>query len=509
MNYKSEYMKRALLSLLFLVLVGFTFAEDNVYVPAPKFPENNAVNQMPNVIVSWYAITGSLNLQYRFQLDTTTNFNSPLLKDTTQTLLTGYQTNELLFGKKYYWRVKAIDNGQTSAWSVVWNFTVFNTVELSTPAVNAVDQDPNVSVTWLGTIGTAKKAITGITNFDYQIDYDTNFTSPNLISGTTLSTVLKAATRNLRFGTKYYWRVRAVHSKGKSSYCPYRAFTVIDKFTLQTPANNATKAFLNVTLKWKNVNGLVAYGYEIATDQNFTQLVAESEVDTNFVAAFDLSFGTKYYWRVRGRHQTDTSQWSNAFAFTTINAVDLKYPAKDQQNISVKPLMQWIKQTGIVGYELMIDVDSNFTNPFIKAKPDAGETSYQVTKALLYNTVYYWKMRAFAVGSIQSDTSNWSPAWSFKTNEATGIDDHGMSGLSIYPNPSNGKFFVSVTSKESTTLKIEVIDLVGKTIYTNDYEVNGGLNIKEVSLTNVAKGVYLVRSTIDGTVTNKKLIIER
>ena len=133
-------MKRSLLSLLCLVFVTIIFAQERVYVPTLKFPANNATSQMPNVIVSWYAISGSLNLQYRFQMDTTKQFNSPLLIDTTQTLITGYQTHELYFGKKYYWRVKAIDNGQTSAWSSVWNFTVFNRVELSAPADTLHDQ---------------------------------------------------------------------------------------------------------------------------------------------------------------------------------------------------------------------------------------------------------------------------------------------------------------------------------------------------------------------------------
>jgi len=233
-------MKRSLLSILFLVIVSVLIAQERVYTPTLKSPENNGINQMPNVTISWYAITGSLNLMYQVQLDTTMLFNSPLKVDTTQLLLTGYTAHELLFGQVYYWRVRAID-GETSGWSETWNFTVFNTVELSKPDANAVDQDPNVSIVWLGTITPNKKPITGITHYDYQIDTDTNFNSPNLIAGTTGITVLKVPTINLYFGQKYYWRVRAGHHLGNSSYCPYRMFTVIDKFTLQTPANNANK----------------------------------------------------------------------------------------------------------------------------------------------------------------------------------------------------------------------------------------------------------------------------
>jgi hypothetical protein len=353
-------MKRSLFSILFLVLATVLFAQERVYTPTLKSPENDGLNQMPNVTISWNAITGSLNLKYQVQLDTSMLFNSPLV-DTTQLLITGYTTHELIFNQKYYWRVRAID-GETSGWSEIWNFTVFNTVELSTPNANAVDQDPNVSVSWLNTITTSKKPITGITHYDYQIDTDTNFNSPNLMAGTTGITVLKVATINLYFGQKYYWRVRAGHNLGTSSYCPYRTFTVNDDFDLQTPANNTEDIFLNIVLKWKNVKGLLAYGFEIAKDAAFAEIVEESEVDTNFVSPTTLMFGEKYYWRIRGRHVKDTSSWSTPYAFNTINTVILKLPADLQQNVALKPILQWTKQTGIIGYELWMDSVTTFEN---------------------------------------------------------------------------------------------------------------------------------------------------
>ena len=503
-------MKRSLLSLLCLVFVTIIFAQERVYVPTLKFPANNATSQMPNVIVSWYAISGSLNLQYRFQMDTTKQFNSPLLIDTTQTLITGYQTHELYFGKKYYWRVKAIDNGQTSAWSSVWNFTVFNRVELSAPADTLGDQDPNVSIVWLSTIlGSVKKPITGITHYNYQVDIDSNFNSPALIQGTTSITVLKATMVNLRFGTKYYWRVRAGHNKANSSYCPFRYFKVIDKFTLQSPTNNLTKVFLNAQLKWKVVNGLLAYSYEIAKDHAFTQLVAESEVDTNFVLASDLQFGVTYYWRVKGRHLTDTSEWSNSYSFTTINTVDLKNPTNNQTNTAIKPTFQWTKQTGIVNYEIWVSADLLFQNPLIKYKPTSTETQYLVTKAFLYQTTYYWKMRVYSDGGITADTSDWSPVWSFTTLNTSGVEEIGLNSLSIYPNPTSGKIYLKMDSKENTTIQFELFDLLGKKVIEKPVDISVGTNLKEIVLENVNKGIYLMHLTANGSSINQKIVVDK
>jgi hypothetical protein len=501
-------MKRSLLSLLFLVLFTVLFAQERVYTPTPKFPENNALNQMPNVTVSWYAITGSMNLKYQFQLDTTVLFNSPLKVDTTQLLITGYTTHELFFNTKYFWRVRAID-GETSAWSVVWNFKVFNTVELSKPDTSALSQDPNVSVVWLNTITSSKKPITGITHYDYQIDTDTSFSSPNLIAGTTGITVLKVNTVNLYFGQTYYWRVRAGHHLGTTSYCPYRKFTVIDKFKLDKPALNSTNVFLNVTLKWIEVKGLLAYGYEIAKDAAFTELIEESETDTNYAVASNLMFGVKYYWRVRGRHVKDTSQWSDPYSFTSINTVELKSPADLQQNVALKPILQWTKQTGIINYELLMDSVSTFSNPIVKFKPEAADIQYQVSKTLLPQKTYYWKMRVYSDGGASADTSAWSPIWSFVTTGTTGIPEKDLSSISIFPNPSNGKIFLKVDSKTTTTIQFELIDLLGKTLMAKTFDLNVGLNQKDIILENVNKGIYVIRLSMDGNIINQKIIIEK
>ena len=501
-------MKRSLLSLLFLVLVTLLFAQERVYTPTPKFPDNNALNQMPNVTVSWYAISGSLNLTYQFQLDTTPLFNSPFKIDTSQLLITGYQTHELLFNKKYYWRVRAID-GQISGWSEIWNFTVFNTVELSKPSNNAVDLDPIVTIEWLYYITNLKKVITGITHYDYQIDTDPGFNTPNLVQGTTGITVFKASMINLHFGQKYYWRVRAGHNLGNSDYCPPRNFTVIDNFTLSTPADAATDIFLNVVLKWKNVKGLIAYGYEIAKDAAFTQLVAGSEVDTNFVTASNLMFGQKYYWRVRGRHQSDTSQWSTPFSFTSINTVFLKQPADLQQNVALKPILQWSKQTGIVNYELWLDSDSSFNNPILKFKPTANDVQYQVSKTLSLLKTYYWKMRAYSDGGLTADTSAWSPVWSFVTTDATGIPGNTPSSFSIYPNPTSGTIFLKLDSRETTTIQFELIDLLGKKLMEKTINLSAGQNVKEIILENINKGIYVIRLKLDGNIINQKIIVEK
>ncbi|MEI6901135.1 MAG: T9SS type A sorting domain-containing protein, partial [Bacteroidota bacterium] len=291
-------------------------------------------------------------------------------------------------------------------------------------------------------------------------------------------------------------------------------FTTIDNFSLQLPANNATKVFLNAPLTWKAVNGLLVYGYQIATDAAFTHMVIESELDTiavksgsfrvKSVEASFLKFGTQYYWRVRGRHNSDTAIWTTPYSFTTINTVDLKTPTNGQTNVALKPTLTWTKQTGIVNYEIVIG-DSLFTSIFLTYKANVADGQYIVGKTMLSDKKYFWKMRSIS----DDDTSNWSPSWSFRTTSGTGFAENSYGTFSVYPNPTSGKIFVKIESKENQHVTFEVIDLLGKTIQQEQINLNAGLNVNEIVLQNVNKGIYLVRLNMNGSYINQKIIVEK
>lgn len=498
-------MKKILLSLVTLILATGLAAQPLVYTPSLKSPQNNAVKQMPNVTVSWYAISGSLNLQYELQIDTTMAFNSPLKIDVIQLLITGYKTNQLFYGTTYYWRVRAID-GDTSNWSEVWNFNVFDQVELSQPANESTDKDANVELVWKSTVGTT--TITGTTYFDYELDTTLNFNSPLIHSGTVLSSVFKYPTQGLRFGTVYYWRVRARHALSTSSWTTPFSFTTLDKVTLQSPATNAVNQFINCNLKWKIVGGALSYVYQIALDQDFTSLLVETETDTNVVPASMLQFGIKYYWRVRARHLSDTTGWAVPSNFTTINTVVLKSPEDLVQNVNTLPLMSWTEQTGLTGYQLQIASDVSFVNPYINSMPAADQKSYQVIKALSAQTTYYWRMRAFSDGGILADTTEWSTVWSFKTGFGTGIEDPNAFAFTLYPNPAGNRTFIRMNLPEGTNAEAVVMDLLGKTVLETRFALKAGYNVQEVSLENLRKGIYVMRLTLNGRTINQKLIVE-
>ncbi len=501
-------MKRYLSILLLSLFAAAAMAGTEVYTPTLKLPAANAANQMPNVTVSWNAIVGSIGLQYEVQLDTSSNFNSPNLTDTTLTLLTGYTTHELLFGAKYYWRVRAIDLGQTSGWSAVRSLTIFSQVTLTAPKNNAVQDTigPTQSLIWSNLI--AGKTITGVKYYDIQADTSQNFNSPQLHSGTVAAIKFYFKVSNLRFGTKYYWRVRARHGLGTSQWAVIFNFTVAKTIVPLLPANNAVDQMLNAKLTWKAIKGLLGYEYQLATDTSFTSVISGSEVDTNFVISQFTMFGGKYYWRVRGRDISDTMRWSARVAFTTINMVKLVSPPNSATGTAIKPIMRWTKQTGIVKYQMQVDVNQDFSAPLLDVKLADTLSQYTMTKKMTYSTRYYWRMRALSDSDLP-DTSNWSDAWSFTTLASTGISENGVLTSNIYPNPASSRVYVKLDVDEPLKLQVAVIDLLGSTFIREEFELSSGNNTREINLANLSKGIYIVRLFYNGSFVNHKLIVDK
>lgn len=75
--------------------------------------------------------------------------------------------------------------------------------------------------------------------------------------------------------------------------------------------------------------------------------------------------------------------------------------------------------------------------------------------------------------------------------------------LSLYPNPvSNGKTFIYITSKRNLTKKIEFYDVLGKQIFTT--VITG----KELNISNLSKGVYILKITENNISETRKLVIK-
>jgi len=78
-------------------------------------------------------------------------------------------------------------------------------------------------------------------------------------------------------------------------------------------------------------------------------------------------------------------------------------------------------------------------------------------------------------------------------NPNTGIEENGFADLSVYPNPSDGYFTVSLTPEGNEDVLITIQDLSGRMIYEQRFGSSGEVFTVPVDIRGVAAGTYVLR----------------
>lgn len=157
-------------------------------------------------------------------------------------------------------------------------------------------------------------------------------------------------------------------------------------------------------------------------------------------------------------------------------------------------IVWWGATTGATSYEY-------YVAPHPSTPPATASTTSNnvvIVNGLTANTTYDVCVRG-KCGSYYS-------AWKCDTlHTATGINNLDMQdAVSVYPNPNNGTFTVSLSNLQLENAWVTLYDVTGRMVMSkqmhNDQEI--------ISLDNAAKGVYLMRIVMDNSVINKRIVIE-
>jgi hypothetical protein len=100
---------------------------------------------------------------------------------------------------------------------------------------------------------------------------------------------------------------------------------------------------------------------------------------------------------------------------------------------------------------------------------------------------------------------DWSEAFEMLIEDCTGIHDMASPELSIYPNPSDGVFTISLNTAGAVSIRLT--DARGTVVYSqNDIAANGFLT-KLIQTTGLAQGVYYLTITGERMNITEKVII--
>lgn len=287
-------------------------------------PLDNATKQAPNVELQWRDRVGPNSITgvtfFEIQLDTVNTFSSPELH--TYTVAGNvFKKNaaSLFFGKKYFWRARAGHPQAVSNWSSVRSFTVIAAPDLTRPTNNSVNVDLNVNLQW--------SVIAGIQKYEYYVDTTPAFLTPMV----ELTTNNVEPAKDLFYGQKYFWRVRARHNRDISGWSAVWNFTTANNPNLIFPANGDTNVSVRPQLRWSQIKGTVKYEINLSKDpNNMLQKILRKDASDleppSFNIAPDLDPSTVYYWRVRAYSNVDTSDYSPVWSFKTASPVGINQP---------------------------------------------------------------------------------------------------------------------------------------------------------------------------------------
>ncbi|MCD4731422.1 MAG: T9SS type A sorting domain-containing protein [Bacteroidales bacterium] len=496
-------------NLLFVALFTFfsigLIAQTDILPPELNSPDSAAINQMADVELDWYAVSGVGLVTYTVQIDTNSQFQNPA----TITIPTSaYITENLNFGEIYFWRVQASDDTGPSDWSDINSFTVMNDIALSSPSNgDTTGVAPDVRLVWSNR--QVAKVITGITYYEVQLSsLDTNFTTIDYADSVAYGTFPEDTafyytnTKNLLFDTTYYWRVRAKHETDVCDWSEVWSFMTVEGVSLVSPADGATDQHVTTELEWEEISGIESYIYQVCTDPNFTFPCLTSFTSLNSVMLPQFFFGEMFYWRVKAAHLLDTTYWSDIRSFEIINKVLLTSPAQGD-TAGLEPLLKWEYIYGAEQYELHYWAEDNSTMEI-----EITDTSFfQIYKILDIGMNYNWKVRSF----WDSDTTEWSETRTFLSQASQGYGDLFLNkeNITIFPNPTNGVITVELTTQGQKTVRISVVDLLGKTVIENTFMFDQGLVKKTINLDHLNNGLYLIRLQSEGKIYTEKLVIDK
>ncbi|HBG71162.1 MAG: hypothetical protein A2W93_12530 [Bacteroidetes bacterium GWF2_43_63] len=286
---------------------------------------------------------------------------------------------------------------------------------LSTPANNAVNQVVNVLLDWNPVAAAVK----------YEVNLDTSATFSNPQDTVVIYSAWQSSV--LLFGTTYYWRVRAIDANDViSNWSIVRSFNTVAAPTTLWPAAGSKTASLDPLLKWNAMSGVTKYECQFDSAATFDSPWFRSgivENDTKF-QVYDNYYGDNYYYRVRGIHVNDTSNWSVAVGFMTRDSVAFYSTSPANNAIDIHPA-DTLRIKSIVGtekYEINFDTDPTFTAPIVFYW-DSAAMFIKLVSGITYDTLARGAIDTIPFGTFNyrlrlitdGDTSKWTAVRTLST----------------------------------------------------------------------------------------------
>lgn len=347
----------------------------------------------------------------------------------------------------------------------------------------------------------------------------------------------------LAASTTYEFQVQAVCGATSSAFSASGTFTtsaVAGTCGLATASATTLITTSSATINWSAVAGAASYNvqYRVSGGSTWTSTTST----TNSKALSGLSASTTYEWQVQTVcSATSTSAFTASATFTT-SAVTTgcsdAYEPNNSSNTSttiptntdIKALISttsdadWFKFTTtspntnikIALTTLPGDYDIRLYNSGksqLAISQNGGTTSEQIIRNTTSAGTYYIKVYGYA--GANSTTQCYTlrvnvGSTTFRTMDDQVIEDAvAVADMIVYPNPATDMVNVAFNTTQTEKTSIRIFDMVGRTVHTEDFTAESGLNKVNINLHDVVKGIYFVELTNSNNKIVKKLVLDK
>ncbi|WP_171025646.1 reprolysin-like metallopeptidase [Hymenobacter jeollabukensis] len=330
--------------------------------------------------------------------------------------------------------------------------------------------------------------------------------------------------------------------------------------TLTAPAASSLRALPTPTFQWTAIASASSYDLQVATDAAFANVVInQTGLTTNsYAVTAPLTQNTQYFWRVRGIAECGTGPWSTQgmFAVGRQFCIPALFTATDVpqtlastgsslvlSTISVAqgtdPSTQLVAGDVISGIrvrnvaithpnigELIIQLrgpsgrnatlatspcygSANLNASFDDAGvalscPTTSGASYQPSNPLSsYLGTSPFGTWALLVQDIVPGNGGTLTGWGLEicTTRDAVLSQKGaqqLQGVSVYPNPSNGDFYLNVDNGVSGQLSVSVTDALGRVVLTKELRKTAGQLNERLDMSKLSRGMYQLHLSLPG-----------
>lgn len=385
-------------------------------------------------------------------------------------------------------------------------------------------------------IGDSTISIAGTNSIYYDVHFiDVNFgyvvgryktTSSGIILKTTDGGLTwdSSVVSNILYGV---WTIDAnnAYAVGASGSI-YKTIDGGSNWTIETPVGTNLKkvTFINDSLGYAVGDGgvilktsvsIVVPPFNVAFNTSPNDTVCEGTT-INFT---NTSSGTSSReWFIDDVSSGTTINFSNQF--NTAGSFEVKLKA-DSAGVKFDSAMVTITVIAkpVASFSVSADtIDQGGTVDFTNTSTNATNYSWQIDDVEFETTTnanyqfpntgnFVIKLIA-SNGSICSDSTVTQSIYVKDTTGnggGTGIKDNLLSSLVVYPNPNHGNFNISFNVKNQVSLNVDLIDILGKSIYSERYVNYIGSYSKEINL-NDTDGIYFLKLQVGNDIVYKKII---